>query len=277
VPVRNDSVGVRVSRPRQLTSISFAGSTNPQPLLQAENLEQEFGGTQEPARVLRGVNITVDRGEFVAIMGASGSGKSTLLHALGGLESPSAGRVIFDGQVLAELSDHDLTLLRRRRIGFVFQSFNLLPLLTVRENILLPLLIDDRSLSAHGKMLDILGRLLGLEQIMARRPGELSGGQRQHVAIARALLTEPDLILADEPTGSLDHAGGVVVLDYLWSGCAHLGRTVVMVTHEAKAAIYADRVLVLQDGVVAAEISLGRNKARNDARTLVARLQELGL
>ena len=273
----DDGAGVRVSRPRRLTPISLAGSTNLQPLLQAENVQQEFRGTEEPVKVLRGVNMAVQSGEFVAIMGSSGSGKSTLLHALGGLESPSAGRVIFDGRVLDELSDHDLTLLRRRRIGFVFQSFNLLPLLTVRENILLPVLIDDQPLLAYGKMLDILGRLLGLEPIMARWPDELSGGQRQHVAIARALLNEPDLILADEPTGSLDHAAGVAVLEYLWSSCAHLGRTVVMVTHEAKAAIYADRVLVLRDGVVAAEILVGRNKARNDARTLVTRLQELGL
>lgn len=272
-----DSVGVTVSRPRRLTSLNVARSDDARPLLQAKNLEQEFRGAQQPVRVLRGVNLTVCGGQFVAIMGSSGSGKSTLLHALGGLESPSAGQVVFDGRVLSELSDHDLTLLRRRRIGFIFQSFNLLPLLTVRENILLPLLIDGQRQLSYAKMLAIFERLFGLEQIMNRRPGELSGGQRQHVAIARALLTEPDLILADEPTGSLDHAAGAAVLEYLWSSCAHLGRTVVMVTHEAKAAVYADRVLVLRDGAVAAEISLGRNKARNDARTLVTRLQELGL
>jgi putative ABC transport system ATP-binding protein len=269
--------GVRVSRRRRPVSISLARSPRLQPLLQAENLEQEFRGAHQPVRVLRGINLVVHSGEFVAIMGSSGSGKSTLLHALGGLESPSAGRVIFDGRVLSDLSDHELTLLRRRRIGFVFQSFNLLPLLTVRENILLPLLIDDQPWSAHGTMLNILVRLLGLELIMDRRPSELSSGQQQHVAVARALLAEPDLILADEPTGSLDHAAGIAVLEYLWSSCAHLGRTVVMVTHEAKAAIYADRVLVLRDGALVAEIKLGRDKARNDARTLVTRLQELGL
>lgn len=247
------------------------------PLLRAEAVAKRFSLRGRSLAVLRGVDLQVERGEFVAVMGASGSGKSTLLHLLGGLDQPTSGRVLVDGTDLARLSDHALTLLRRRRIGFIFQFFNLLPTLTVRENIVLPLLIAGKRPEAHARILQILIRLLHLSDILDQRPSELSGGEQQRVAVARALLEGPDLILADEPTGNLDHASGVELLDYLWSGCAHLGRTVVMVTHEAKAANYADRVLVLRDGAVMAEIPLGRDKRRQNARALVDRLAELGL
>ncbi|MBI4495163.1 MAG: ABC transporter ATP-binding protein [Chloroflexi bacterium] len=246
-------------------------------ILHAEGLVKRFPVRDGYVQALAGVDLVVRRGEFVAIMGSSGSGKSTLLHLLGGLERPSAGRVLLDGMDLGRLSDRELTLLRRRKIGFVFQFFNLIPTLTAHENIILPLLIDGKRPAEQARMLELLVRLLRLEGVLDHRPDQLSGGEQQRVAIARALLTQPDVIMADEPTGNLDHASGMELLEHLWSSCAHLGRTIVMVTHEAKAAIFADRVVLLQDGLVIDQVPLGRDKPRDNARPLIARLQELGL
>jgi putative ABC transport system ATP-binding protein len=258
------------------TALDAPAAASP-PVLEARGVVKRFGFRDGFVVALAGVDLAVQRGEFVAIMGSSGSGKSTLLHILGGLEAPSEGSVCIDGVETARLSDRELTLLRRRKIGFVFQFFNLLPTLTARENIELPMLIAGRRPAEFRSLQDTFVRLLRLEAVLDHRPEQLSGGEQQRVAIARALLTEPDLILADEPTGNLDHAAGMELLEYLWSGCAHMGRTVVMVTHEAKAAIYADRVVLLRDGRIVDEVLLGRDKPRDNARPLIARLQEIGL
>ncbi len=203
---------------------------------------------------LRGVDLAVRRGEFVAIMGPSGSGKSTLLHLLGGLDRPTAGEVRIEGRSLGELEDEALTLLRRRRIGFVFQFFNLLPTLTAWENVALPLLLDGQDPGRHRDRIDRLLRQVGLWDRRDHRPEQLSGGQQQRVALARALVMEPALLLADEPTGNLDTRAGREVLELMRRTCEATGQTLVMVTHDPLAASYADRVIFLQDGRVAAEL-----------------------
>lgn len=202
---------------------------------------------------LRGVDCAVSKGEFVAVMGPSGSGKSTLLHLLGGLDRPTAGEVILAGKPLSSLSDDDLSLIRRRRIGFIFQSFNLLPILTAEENVILPLRIDGRNLSLYRERLDTLMQTVRLADRRHHKPDQLSGGQQQRVAIARALITEPEIVLADEPTGNLDSKSGTVVLDILRRSCDDMQATIVMVTHDPRAASYADRIVFLRDGSIVDE------------------------
>jgi len=200
--------------------------------------------------VLRGVDFAVARGTFVAIMGPSGSGKSTLMHLLGGLDRPTAGEVVLAGERLSRLSDDALTLLRRRKVGFIFQSFNLLPTLTAEENVALPLLADGQPLTRHQQRLRDLLELVRLGDRRGYRPDQLSGGQQQRVAIARALATDPEIVLADEPTGNLDSHSGTIVLETLRKICDGLGATIVMVTHDPRAASFADRVVYLKDGEI---------------------------
>lgn len=199
---------------------------------------------------LRGVNLTVYKGEFVAIMGPSGSGKSTLLHLLGGLDTPSKGQIILGGVETTHLSDDELTLLRRRKVGFIFQFFNLLPTLNAQENITLPILIDNRSPLPHAQYINELVELVGLSDRINHLPDQLSGGQQQRVAIARALVTRPEIILADEPTGNLDSRSSNAILRLLRRLCDDYQITIVMVTHDANAASYADRVVFLKDGMI---------------------------
>ena len=205
-------------------------------------------------RALRGVDVDVRRGEFVAVTGASGSGKSTLLHVLGGLDRPDEGRVEVDGEELSRLSDEELALLRRRRLGFVLQFFNLLPTLTARENVAFPLLLDaapdalERADAALGEV--------GLAQRGDHRPAQLSGGEQQRVALARALVGEPAVVMADEPTGNLDSATGADILSLL-RDTADAGQTIVLVTHDTGIANYADRVVRLTDGVLVDAERLG--------------------
>ena len=198
-------------------------------------------------RALRGVDVDVHRGEFVAITGASGSGKSTLLHILGGLDRPDDGTVTVDGQELSELSDEDLARLRRRRLGFVLQFFNLLPTLDACENVAFPLLLDGVADALHraGEMLEAVG----LGERATHRPSQLSGGEQQRVALARALVTKPAVVMADEPTGNLDSATGGEILTLL-RRTADIGQTIVLVTHDVAIAGYADRVVRLRDGVL---------------------------
>jgi len=199
-----------------------------------------------------GVDVAFGRGQFTAIMGPSGSGKSTLMHCLAGLDSASAGQVWLGDTELTGLRDEQLTTLRRERIGFVFQSFNLLPVLDAQENILLPMQLA--GLRPDRAWLDaVIGRL-GLRDRLRHRPHELSGGQQQRVAVARALLPRPDVVFADEPTGNLDSHAGAEVLDLLRSSARETGQTVVMVTHDPVAAAYADRVVLLADGRLAGEV-----------------------
>jgi putative ABC transport system ATP-binding protein len=210
-------------------------------------------------------------------MGPSGSGKSTLLQLLGGLDRPTSGEVLLEGSTISRLSDDAATTLRRNRTGFVFQSFNLIPLLDVTENIALPFTIA--GLDTGGDLKDRIRDVIALVDLTGKehhRPDELSAGEQQRVAIARALVTRPALLFADEPTGNLDYTTGTEILDALWRSCVERHQTVVLVTHDSKAAAYADRVLVISDGRIRDEIRLGRRE-NHDAAPLIARLAELGL
>jgi len=225
--------------------------------IEVRGLVKTYGTGQTAVRALRGVDLDLEPGEFVAIMGPSGSGKSTLLHILGALEAPTDGSVAVGGKPFAGLDDRALTLLRRDHIGFVFQFFNLLPSLTALENVLLPALIAGRrDADLRRRALDLL-RGVGLGDRAEHRPAELSGGEQQRVSIARAILLSPELVLADEPTGNLDSRAGAQVLRLLRELNRSEGRTIVMVTHDPSAAAMADRVVFLRDGAVAGAVPGG--------------------
>jgi len=220
--------------------------------LQVEGLRKTFEVTDDeqiPVRALRGVDMTVSRGEFVAVMGPSGCGKSTLLNLVAGLEAPSEGTIAIDGEAIESMSGDELAVMRRRHIGIVFQFFNLLEGMSVQENVSLPMVVAGRSRKqADGDAMDLLD-LLGIADKAHRPPGVLSGGQRQRLSIARALANRPTLLLADEPTGSLDSAGGAEVLG-LFRRLHGGGQTIVMVTHDTDVAASADRIVRLRDGRV---------------------------
>ena len=245
-------------------------------ILEAQDLVKRYPVGDGQVDALRGISLAVERGEFVAIMGASGSGKSTLLHLLGGLDKPTSGQVVIDGVNISTLDDEQATLTRRDKTGFVFQFFNLIPLLTVRENVALPFLIGGESVHERRQRVDELLAMVGLEGKADHAPDQLSAGEQQRVALARALATEPALLLADEPTGNLDYTSGGEILDLLWRSCVQLGQTIVLVTHEARAAAYADRVLVVRDGQILDQIELGR-RPDHDPGELLTRLATLGL
>jgi putative ABC transport system ATP-binding protein len=247
-------------------------------ILEARDLHKEYRVPGETVHAVRGVSLSVGAGEFVALMGPSGSGKSTLLQLLGGLDRPTSGDVVLEGQPISRLSDDAATRLRRDRTGFVFQSFNLIPLLDVTENVGLPFTIaghNPRS-GAHGARVREAIALVDLVGKERHRPDELSSGEQQRVAIARALVTRPALMFADEPTGNLDYTTGTEILETLWRSCVERGQTVVLVTHDAKAAAYADRVLVVGDGRIRDQIALGR-RSDHAAAPLIMRLAQLGL
>ena len=214
--------------------------------LQVEQLTKVYGSGDAAVRALDGVSLTVERGEFVAVMEASGSGKSTLLHLLGGVDKPTSGRITLDGVSLYDQKEEELTVFRRRQIGLVYQFYNLVPLLTVEENLTLPLLLDGRT-ADPARVLDLLARL-GLEGKRRAFPAQLSGGQQQRVAIARALITHPALLLADEPTGNLDSAASESVMRMLVQLNETTGQTIVMITHDEALALQAKRILRLRDG-----------------------------
>ncbi len=215
-------------------------------LVSATDLVRRFGTGAAAVEALRGVSIGFQPGEFTAIVGPSGSGKSTLMHCLAGLDRPTSGEVQIDGRTLSGLSDADLTKLRRERIGFIFQSFNLLPVLSARENVELPLRLGGRQPDAAW-IDELLGKV-GLTDRQTHRPSELSGGQQQRVAVARALATRPAVVFADEPTGNLDSRSSGEVLDLLRGSVDDYGQTLVMVTHDPRAAARADRIVALADG-----------------------------
>jgi putative ABC transport system ATP-binding protein len=223
------------------------------PILEAEVLCKQYRLGEHTVDALAGVDFLVEKGEFVAIMGPSGSGKSTLLHLLGGLDKPSDGEVTLAGQRLSILSDTQATLVRRHNVGFVFQFYNLLPTLTAEENVALPLIIDGQSLRKYRARIDVLLELVGLTDRRGHKPDQLSGGEQQRVAIARALATEPAIVLADEPTGNLDSKTGMAIMELLRRSCDELGQTIVVVTHDPRAAAYADRIVFLGDGRVVGE------------------------
>ena len=228
-------------------------------LIQADKLTKVYGTGDTAVVALDHVNLTVNPGEFVAVMGPSGCGKSTLLHLLGGLDRPSDGDVSVDGQPLAKMSDNAISQLRRRKIGFVFQFFNLIPILSSVENVSLPLLLDGaKSAKAKQNAIEWLTKV-GLEHRLASRPDQLSAGQQQRVAIARALITDPVLVLADEPTGNLDTKSADEIAGLLKLVAKTWGRAVLMVTHDPRIAAYADRIVFLKDGRIVNETYLGRD------------------
>ena len=217
-------------------------------IVSATDVTRRYGAGEAAVDALRGVSVGFAPGEFAAIMGPSGSGKSTLMHILAGLDGPTSGSVVIDGVELGGLDDAALTELRRDRIGFVFQAFNLLPVLTARENILLPLEIAGRR--PDEEWIERLVATIGIGDRLTHRPSQLSGGQQQRVAVARALASKPAVIFADEPTGNLDSAASDEVLGLLRRAVDEFGQTVVMVTHEPHAASFADRVLEMADGLI---------------------------
>ncbi len=218
-------------------------------VVQARDITRDYGVGAAVVHALAGVSIDLGRGAYTAIMGPSGSGKSTLMHILAGLDRPTAGGVWVDGVEITRLKERALTRLRRDKVGFIFQTFNLLPTLNARENIVLPLTIAGRK--GDREWVEQLIDTVGLRDRLRHRPAELSGGQQQRVAVARALATRPAVLFADEPTGNLDSRTGEEVLQLLRHSCDELGQTVVMVTHDAHAATYADRIVFLKDGIIA--------------------------
>ncbi|UCC90071.1 MAG: ABC transporter ATP-binding protein [Anaerolineales bacterium] len=244
------------------------------PILETQRVSKQYQMGEVTVDALAGVDFTVGEGEFVAIMGPSGSGKSTLLHLLGGLDGPSDGEVALAGRQLSKLSDNQITLIRRRNVGFIFQFFNLLPTLTAEENIALPLLIDGQNIKKHKEKIDRLLALVGLADRRDHKPDQLSGGQQQRVAIARAFVTDPAIVLADEPTGNLDSKTGEEILGLLRRSCDEFGQTIVVVTHDAKAASFADRVTFLMDGRIVDHLKMTGDQVE-DVRQIQRHLRAL--
>jgi putative ABC transport system ATP-binding protein len=234
------------------TEEALAEQTSSDVVVAAKELTRRYGEGDTAVEALRGCSIEIRRGELTAVMGPSGSGKSTLMHILAGLDRPTTGTVSIEGQDVTKLGDNDLTKLRREHIGFIFQFFNLLPMLTAEENIVLPLELGGRKLD-EAWVDDVIEKV-GLSDRRTHRPSELSGGQQQRVAIARALISKPTVIFADEPTGNLDSTTSAEILELLRHSVSDYGQTLVMVTHDAHASAVADRVLFLADGCIVREL-----------------------
>lgn len=245
-------------------------------VLTTEKLHKEYKMGGSSVLALKGIDFVVENGEFVAIMGPSGSGKSTLLHLIGGLDKPTDGEIILAGKRLSLLKDKQVTLIRRRNVGFVFQFFNLLPTLTAEENVTLPILIDGKNTSKYRDRLDNIFELVGLSDRRRHKPEQLSGGEQQRVAIARALITEPSIVLADEPTGNLDTKTGNTIMELLRRSCNELGQTIIVVTHDPRAASFADRVVFLRDGYIVNEVRFESDVSNNQKlRTIIDEMEKL--
>lgn len=243
-------------------------------LIQVENLTKIYGKGETAVTALDNVSLSVESGEFLAVMGPSGCGKSTLLYLIGGLDRPSGGQVIIKDQDLNKLSDDALTRLRRREIGFVFQFYNLIPVLTAIENAAMPILLDGaRTSKAKAKAREWLEKV-GLGDRLNNRPDQLSGGQQQRVAVARALVAEPELILADEPTGNLDTHASDEIADLLRQVANQWGRAVVMVTHDPGVAAHADRILFLKDGIIVDE-TINEPQNGNNSELVTEKMREI--
>ncbi|MDP4179289.1 MAG: ABC transporter ATP-binding protein [Bacillota bacterium] len=226
-------------------------------ILKVENLNKTYGDGANKVEALKNINLSINKGEFVAIVGASGSGKSTLLHLLGGLDKPTSGKVIIDGENIYDYKEEKLAIFRRRKIGFVFQFYNLIPVLDVEENISLPILLDNNKVDK--KYLDEVIKLLGLEDRKTHLPSELSGGQQQRVSIGRALINKPSIILADEPTGNLDSKNSKEVIELLKLSVKKYNQTLILITHDVNLAAMADRDITIQDGEIVSDKYLKNN------------------
>jgi putative ABC transport system ATP-binding protein len=237
---------VRVAEPGP--DIQDAGAPAQDVVVSARELTKRYGSGDAAVDALRGVSVDFPRGQFAAVMGPSGSGKSTLMHIMAGLDPPTSGTVLIDDTDITRLNDRELTLLRRQKIGFVFQFFNLLPMLSAEENIELPLSIAGRKADREWER--SLIHSMGLDTRVRHRPAELSGGQQQRVAIARGLISRPAVLFADEPTGNLDSSSSGEILELLRRSVDEYGQTIVMVTHDGRAAAFADRILFLSDGQI---------------------------
>lgn len=220
-------------------------------ILKVENLNKTYGKGENKVEALKNINLSVNKGEFVAIVGASGSGKSTLLHLLGGLDRPTDGRVVIDGESIYDYKEEKLAIFRRRKIGFIFQFFNLIPVLDVEENIALPALLDNNKVDEN--YLGEIIKILGLTQRRNHLPSELSGGQQQRVSIGRALLNKPSIIFADEPTGNLDSKNSKEVIELLRFTARKYNQTLMLITHDVNIATMADRVITIQDGEIVSD------------------------
>ena len=225
-------------------------------ILRVENLTKRYGGGETAVTALDSVSFSVEKGEFVAIVGPSGSGKSTLLHILGGVDIPTAGKVFIDGVDIYGLNETKLAIFRRRQIGLIYQFYNLIPVLTVRENVTLPLLLDSRRVD-EGQLKGLL-ETLGLSDRSSHLPNQLSGGQQQRVSIGRALITNPALVLADEPTGNLDSKNSREIIGLLREFNRALNQTLILITHDEQIALQADRILAIEDGRIARDEVLRR-------------------
>jgi putative ABC transport system ATP-binding protein len=221
-------------------------------ILKVENLTKIYGKGESKVTALDHVSFSVEKGEFVAIVGASGSGKSTLLHLIGGVDRPTSGKVYIDGKDIFNFDDDKLSIFRRRQVGLIYQFYNLIPILNVEENITLPLSLDNREI--NKKSLDEMLKLLGLEHRRTHLPNELSGGQQQRTSIGRALITNPTIILADEPTGNLDSKSSDEIVALLKKSNKELKQTIIMITHNMEIAKIADRIIKIEDGKIAPEV-----------------------
>ncbi|WP_294382405.1 ABC transporter ATP-binding protein [uncultured Clostridium sp.] len=220
-------------------------------LIEVKNLNKIYGSGEAEVKALKNINLNIEQGEFVAIVGQSGSGKSTLLHLIGGADIPSSGEVIIDGKNIYKLKEKELSILRRRKLGFIFQFFNLIPVLTAQENIEMPVLLDNEKIDK--KYMNELLRILGLEERKNNYPSQLSGGQQQRVSIGRALANKPSIILADEPTGNLDSKNSKEVLELLKYCAKKYNQTLILITHDINIAKSADRVITIEDGEITSD------------------------
>jgi putative ABC transport system ATP-binding protein len=243
-------------------------------ILEAIGLFKKYKLGEHEVNALDGVDFVVEKGEFVSIMGPSGSGKSTLLHLLGGLDKPTEGEVTLAGKRLSLLDENATTLVRRHNVGFVFQFYNLLPTLTAGENVLLPIIIDGQDSEKYEtRLLDLLN-LVGLADRKDHKPDQLSGGEQQRVSLARALITEPAIVLADEPTGNLDSKTGVMMMNLLRRSCDELNQAIVVVTHDPTASAYGDRVVFLKDGQIVSELVYDEGQSLVERRRAVVMTME---
>ncbi|NKX12443.1 ATP-binding cassette domain-containing protein [Bacillus cereus] len=229
-------------------------------VVRLENVVKTYGEGETQVQALKGINLSIHRGEFVTIVGASGSGKSTLLHILGGLDHPSSGNVFIGDENVYNYKDNELSIFRRRKVGFIFQFFNLIPVLNVQENIALPALLDEEQVDEH--YLDEIIKTLGLNERRDHLPSELSGGQQQRVSIGRSLINKPDIILADEPTGNLDTKNTKEVLNLLKVTAKKYNQTVILITHDPAIASNSDRIITITDGMIISDKKLVQNQEK---------------